>query len=409
VAPPGVTTSAGHVLEMVRSGLVRTRREVQEATGLSRSTVFLRLAELSAAGLVREAGSRPGAAGRPSGLLSFVEDDKLVLTADLGATHGRLALQDAGGAVLGEATEEVPIDSGPEQVLRVVTEGFRALLRDSGRPVHQLEGIGVGVPGPVQASGRPNQPPIMPGWHHYPVVEVLRRSFGVPVLVDNDANLMGLGEARTRFPDVDSLLFVKVGTGIGAGVILHGHAERGVSGGAGAIGHVRITHADADRRCRCGAAGCLAAYASGWALARQLTERGLTAASSRDVVRLVHQGHPEAIALVRVAGRLVGEVLATAVAVLNPGVLVLSGDMADTHEHFLVGVREVLYERTVPLATRELLVTSSALGDRAGVIGARHLVVDHVFSAAAVDERLRRDAQLRSTRTAASPAAAAQA
>jgi predicted NBD/HSP70 family sugar kinase len=386
----GVTTSAGHIVQMVRSGEVRTRREVQEATGLSRSTVFVRLAELMAAGYLRESGSRPGAAGRPSGILSFDEGDKLVLLADLGATHSRLALQDAGGEVLAESTKEMLIDSGPEPVLHAVRDGFRALFRKSGRPLTQLQGIGVGLPGPVDfATGRPNQPPLMPGWHDYPVPQTLQQWFAVPVVVDNDANLMGLGEARSRFPDVPSLLFVKVGTGIGAGVILHGRPERGLAGGAGDIGHIRISHPDGPRRCACGSVGCLAAHASGGALARQLTERGVPAASSRDVVNLVHSGHPEAIALVRTAGRLLGEVLATAVALLNPGVVVLSGDMANTHEHFLVGVREVLYERTLPLATRDLVITTSALGSQAGVEGARRLVLDSVFSAEAIDERLR--------------------
>jgi predicted NBD/HSP70 family sugar kinase len=394
----GLATSAGHIVQLVRSGEVRTRREVQEATGLSRSTVFARLAELMAAGYLRETGSRPGATGRPSGILSFDETDKLVLSADLGATHSRLALQDAGGQVLGETTKEMLIEAGPEPVLRAVRDGFRALLRHSGRPASQVQGIGVGLPGPVDfTTGRPNQPPLMPGWHNFPVPETLRQWFDVPVFVDNDANLMGLGEARSRFPDVPSLLFVKVGTGIGAGVILHGNPERGVAGGAGDIGHIRISHPDGPRRCACGAVGCLAAHASGGALARQLTERGVPAESSRDVVRLVHAGQPDAIELVRTAGRLLGEVLATAVALLNPGVVVLSGDMADTHEHFLVGVREALFERTLPLATRELVITSSALGKQAGVEGARILVLAHVFSPHAIDERLRQAMSVRLT------------
>jgi predicted NBD/HSP70 family sugar kinase len=384
-----LTATAGQILELVRSGQVRTRRELQEQTGLSRSTLALRLAELTAGGYLREAGLRPGNAGRPAGVLSFVDADKYVLIADLGATHARFALQDASGATLAESSGQLHIEDGPEPVLRAVGDRFEDLLSGAGRSRAGLCGIGISVPGPVDfGSGRLQQPPIMPGWHDFPVAEVLTDAFGVPALVDNDANLMGLGEARYQYPDVPSLLFVKVGTGIGAGLILRGQPERGVAGGAGDIGHIRIAQPVDGRRCACGATGCLAAHASGGALARQLTERGVPAATSADVVRLVQAGNADAIALVRTAGQLLGEVLATAVAVLNPAVLVIGGAMALTHEHFLLGVRETLYERTVPLATRDLQVASSVLQDRAAIEGARIMVVDHQFSAEAVDSRL---------------------
>jgi predicted NBD/HSP70 family sugar kinase len=385
----GSTGSAGEILELVRSGRVTTRRELRELTGLSRSTVTLRLAELTSAGYVREVGQRVGTTGRPAGILSFDEASKLVLAADLGATHAHLALTDAGGRTLAEASLELSVQAGPEVVLKAVARRFRELLKIAGRAPGEVVGVGVGVPGPVDfATGRPVQPPIMPGWHDYPVAAELAATVGVPAFVDNDANLMGLGEARSRYPGVTSLLFVKVGTGIGAGLILGGRPERGVAGGAGDIGHIRIAHPVDGRRCACGATGCLAAHASGAALARQLAERGIPAESSRDLVRLIRAGNPEPVALVRTAGQLLGEVLATAVALLNPAVLVVGGDMSLTHEHFLVGVREALYERTVPLATRDLLITASQLGDRAGVEGARHLVVDQMFSAEAVDARL---------------------
>ena len=274
-------------------------------------------------------------------------------------------------------------------MLHAVRDRFDELLSDAGRSRAGLFGIGIGVPGPVDfTTGRLQQPPIMPGWHDYPVAEVFEEAFGVPTLVDNDANLMGLGEARRQYPDVASLLFVKVGTGIGAGLILLGQPERGVAGAAGDIGHIRIAHPVEGLRCACGASGCLAAHASGGALARQLTARGVPAATSHDVVQLVQAGNAEAKAMVRTAGQLLGEVLATAVAVLNPAVLVIGGAMALTHEQFLLGVRETLYERTVPLATRDLQVTSSVLQDRAGIEGARIMVVDQQFSAEAVDSRL---------------------
>jgi predicted NBD/HSP70 family sugar kinase len=389
LARSGFPASPGEILALIRSGRVRTRRDLQELTGLSRSTVSLRLHQLTSAGYISAVEQRAGATGRPAEILSFAEDDKLVLAADLGATHARFALTDAGGHTLAERTEELPIRQRPDLVLKIVIRRFRELLKSAGRDRTEVAGAGVGLPGPVDfRTGRPVQPPIMPGWHGHPVAETLADALGCPVLVDNDANLLGLGEARTHYPDVDNLLFVKVGTGIGAGVILGGRPERGATGQGGDIGHIRIAQPVNGARCACGSAGCLAAHASGAALARQLAERGIEARTSRDVVRLVGAANPDAIALVQDAGRLLGEVLATAVALINPTVVVIGGDLALTREHLLVGIRQRLYERTVPVLTSSLAVVECRLGDRAGVHGARHMVLDQVFSAEAVDARL---------------------
>jgi predicted NBD/HSP70 family sugar kinase len=382
------SASAGSILELVRSGQVRTRRELQDVTGLSRSTVALRMSQLIDAGYLRESGQVAGSTGRPARIISFDDARQLVLAVDLGATHAHLALIDGGGQVLMEASSELKIDSGPDEVLRNVTRRLLELIARSGRDLGQVAGAGVGIPGPVRFSTqRPNQPPLMPGWHDYPVAERLSEALGVPAFVDNDANLMGLGEARVRYPGSASLLFVKVGTGIGAGVILHGQPERGIAGGAGDIGHIRIAGPEG-RLCTCGAVGCLATEASGGAIARQLTDAGIPASSTMDVVRLLSAGDEQTIELVRRAGRLLGDVLATSVALLNPAVLVLGGAIPATGNYLIEAVRESIFERCVPLATRELVIAASALGAEAGVQGARHLVIDQTFSADAVDARL---------------------
>jgi predicted NBD/HSP70 family sugar kinase len=391
VTRSSVPASAGQILQMIRSGQVRTRRELQELTGLSRSTLTLRLSQLYAAGYLRSEGQRAGTIGRPSGIFTFDETGKFVLAADLGATHARMALTDAAGNVSAETTQELHIDDGPRAVLGAAQKTFRGMLKKTGRDIGDVCGIGIGVPGPVDfEAGRVRNPPMMPGWHDYPIQQSLADAFGVPVFVDNDANLMGLGEQRLTYPDVESLLFVKVGTGIGSGIILHGAPERGIAGGAGDIGHIRMRGPAEEAPCACGGSGCLAVYASGGALARQLTAEGIPARTARDVVAYVEAGRPEAIAKVGVAGRLIGEVLATAVALLNPAAVIIGGDVAETHEHFLTGLRTMLYERTVPRATRDLLITTSALGDRAGVEGARLMVLEQVFSEEAVDDHLRR-------------------
>jgi len=391
MARSSVPASAGQILQMIRSGQVSTRRELQELTGLSRSTLTLRLSQLYTAGYLRSETQRAGTMGRPSGILAFDETGKFILAADLGATHARMALTDAAGNVIAETTRELHIDDGPRSVLGVVQRTFREMVKKTAHDLGDVCGIGLGLPGPVDfETGRVRNPPMMPGWHDYPVQQSLADAFGVPVFVDNDANLMGLGEQRLTYPDVASLLFVKVGTGIGSGIILHGQPERGIAGGGGDIGHIRMRGPTERAPCACGGSGCLAVYASGGALARRLTAEGIATRTARDVVAHVEAGKSEAIAMVGMAGRLIGEVLATAVALLNPSALIIGGDVAETHEHFLNGVRTMLYERTVPRATRDLLITTSALGDRAGIEGARFMVLEQVFSEQAVDDRLRR-------------------
>ncbi|MGK3209007.1 ROK family protein [Amycolatopsis sp. MEPSY49] len=245
-------------------------------------------------------------------------------------------------------------------------------------------GIGISVPGPVEP-GRTSvtQPPIMPGWDGYPIDTHLGPRFGAPVLVDNDANLMALGEHRARYPDSEALVVVKVSTGIGAGLVIGGEVYRGIDGGAGDIGHVRLPgHPDA--RCLCGSTGCLAAVAGGGALAARLTGLGLPTTSGSGVRERILAGEPAAVRLAEEAGRQVGEVLATLVCVVNPGVLVVAGDLAEPH--FVAGVREVLYRRALPRSTRNLRVEIGGRGEALG--GAVAMVVESVFSPAAVDQRL---------------------
>jgi predicted NBD/HSP70 family sugar kinase len=196
---------------------------------------------------------------------------------------------------------------------------------------------------------------------------------------------MALGEQAAGFPDCPAFVLVKVSTGIGAGVVIDDAVFRGIDGGAGDIGHIRVRDAG-DAKCQCGSLGCLAAVASGGAVAAALTHLGVTARSGADVRALLAAGHPDALRLAREAGRRVGEVLATVVSVLNPGVLMIAGDLAGNH--FVTGVHEVLYPATLPRATRHLEVVTGRLADRAALQGMARLVVDEVYSPAAVDARL---------------------
>jgi predicted NBD/HSP70 family sugar kinase len=323
--------------------------------------------------------------GRRPTVFAFNESAGVVLAADLGATHSRVAVTDLSGAVLAEHAEVIEISMGPEAFLDWLEARFDALLGAAGRSPADVWGVGVGVPGPVEfATGRPANPPIMPGWDGYGVADRLQARYGVPALVDNDVNIMALGEHVRAWRDADHLLFVKVGTGIGAGVVAEGRIHRGAQGAAGDIGHIRVTGEDA--LCRCGNTGCLEAVAGGAAMAAALRAQGLDAHDSREVVALVRAGEPAAIRVVRDAGRVLGEALAAAVNLFNPSVLVVGGDVAEAHEQLLAGIREAIYQRSLPLATRHLKIARSTLEDRAGVIGAAVMVIDHLLAPDAVDQ-----------------------
>jgi predicted NBD/HSP70 family sugar kinase len=388
---PGGTigTSAGALLGLIRSGQASTRADIARVTGLARSTVSQRVDALLQLGLLSERGDGPSTGGRPPTRLVFDGAAGVVLGADLGATHAHLAVADLAGEVLADEAGALDIADGPDAVLAWVLERFHALLDAAGRDPADVRGIGMGVPGPVEfAAGRAVSPPIMPGWDGVAIPPYFADRYpGVPVLVDNDVNVMAVGEHRERWPDVDDLLYVKVATGIGSGIIAGGHIHRGAQGAAGDLGHVQIPDAG-DARCHCGNTGCVEAVASGGALAEQLREQGLDAHNSRDVVALCRAGQPAAVQAVRHAGRLLGEVLATAVNVFNPAVLVIGGDLADAHEQLFAGVREVVYRRSTALATHHLQLVRGQLGERAGVVGCVHTALERVLSEQAVDAQV---------------------
>jgi predicted NBD/HSP70 family sugar kinase len=382
--------SAGELLQLFRTGDVVTRSDLQRVTGLARSTVANKVEALLAAGYLVGDGSVVDGRGRPSARLRINDDMTTILVADLGATHGRLAVCTPAGNVLVEDVIESTIRKGigPEASLAMVTRKLDELLEQSGRTPSSLRGTALGVPGPVNLRvGRIARSISMPGWDDYPVQDHLLDYFGVPAVVDNDANLMGLGEQRRIYPNAHQVLFVKVGTGIGASVIIDGVLLRGSDSAEGDIGHAKITGVE-ETCSSCGARGCLAAIASGRAMVRDLRRLGHEPSTTRDVVRLVRTGDPAAVRIVTAAGRALGDVLSTVVSMLNPDVVVIGGDIVHAHEQFLLGVRDTLLGRSQPLATARLTIAPSALGDRAGIMGAAAMVADVIFGSTEVDAKI---------------------
>jgi predicted NBD/HSP70 family sugar kinase len=382
------TFGPGALLALVRSGTAVTRADLARVSGLARSTIAQRVDALLASGLLYEAGDAASTGGRPPAALAFNRSHGIVLAADLGATHARVAITDLMGTPLAEQAGDLDIGLGPEAVLGWVCDQFTQMVGALGSSPADVRGIGIGIPGPVEfETGRPVSPPIMPGWDGFDIPEWFADVYAAPVLVDNDVNIMARGEHGLRWPDTQDFMLIKVGTGIGCGVIADGHIHHGADGAAGDIGHIRATTGD-DVICRCGNVGCLEALAGGRSLAQQLAQAGESATRSRDVVALVVAGNPLAVRLVRNAGRVLGEVLAGIVNFFNPAVIVIGGDIADAQEHLLAGVREGIFRRSLPLATRNLRIVGCELGDRAGVIGAAMMVIDRVLAPETIDRTL---------------------
>ena len=381
-------TRAGELFQIFRDGQARTRAELAELTGLARSTVAARLDALTALGLIGPAGEAVSSGGRPPSRVAFKPSARVVFAVDVGATHLLIGLTDLGGRLIGERRVPADVSDGPEVVLDLVLEHCRQLLTESGRTPEELAGVGIGVPGPVEhSSGKPSNPPIMPGWDRFDIPAYIQRVFQTEVLVDNDVNIMALGERAAHWEDAQDLLFIKVATGIGSGIISGGLLQRGADGTAGDLGHVRVPRGEGVT-CRCGNEGCLEAIASGPAIARSLTEAGVPASGGEDVLALVRAPNVQAIQAIRQAGRDVGDVLATCVSMLNPAIIVVGGSLSVAGEHLLAGVREVVYGRSLPLATSRLRIVQSMAAREAGVLGASRMVTDHVLSAGRIDAAL---------------------
>jgi predicted NBD/HSP70 family sugar kinase len=376
--------TSGDVLRLIRSGEAVTRADIGRATGLSRPAVTLRVAELVDRGLVVEDTEGPSTGGRPPARLAFNAAGGVVLVASLGASRTQVAVCDLAGEVLARADLEIDVEKGPDVVLPLIMDIWGDLL--GGRPASAVRGVGMGVPATVEfAAGRTESVRVMATWTGVAIPPIVRERFRVPVFVDNDVNVIAMGEYRAVYAgQLDDLLFVKVSTRLGAGVIAGGGILRGALGAAGEIGHIPVRDGGGVL-CRCGNVDCVDSVASATAILRDLRATGRDVTSLADAVALVRAGDAETMAVVRRAGRLLGEVVASAVNLLNPAVVVLGGDVVEIFQPLVSAVREVVHRRSTALATRSLRIERSRLGPVAGLVGCALMVIDHVLSAEAVD------------------------
>lgn len=381
------------LLRLLRDEGPISRAELGDRLDLTRPRLLAEVERLVAAGYIAEAGMAASRGGRRSTLvelqpqLRFAAVDLGASSIDIEVTNGRLE-------PVATYQEAADIRSGPKAILHRVNE-LLAKARTDGA-FERLDAVGIGVPGPVSfRDGVPVSPPIMPGWDRYPVRESLAREHGCPAVVDNDVNIMAIGERHGGVAhSVDDFLFVKIGTGIGCGIHLGGGVYRGVDGCAGDIGHIQVeAHGP---MCSCGNAGCLEALFSGAALARDALAAARNGESpalaerlaangeigARDVADGAAEGDVTCIRLIRDGGRRLGATLATLVSFANPSMIVIGGGLAQLGHILLAEIRSVVYRRSLPLATGNLPVVLSELGARAGVSGAAVLASDTAFEQA---------------------------
>lgn len=384
--------SPGTLLRHVRSGRARSRAELVELTGASRSTISARVDQLLAAHLLEASGTGGSTGGRPPTLLRFNSRAGCVLAVDLGVTSVDVAVTNLEAQVLATVGHTLDIAVGPERALAEVERLADQVLAEAGLSVADVRAVGLGIPGPVEyTTGRPFHPPLMPGWHDFPVPSAFAR-YGCPVHVDNDVNVMALGEVGVGGPRSDQdILVVKVGTGIGCGILVGGRLYRGAQGSAGDIGHIWVPTSDGRAvLCRCGNENCLEAIAGGAALVRDAQAAGLPIETVRDLVEQAVRGEAEALELVRGAGRCIGTVLASLVNFFNPQRIIMTGGVAQAGAPLLAGIREAVYGRTLPLAARSLEITVSDAPDLSGRVGAALMAVEGYLGDEAVEQALAR-------------------
>ncbi|MBE7162042.1 MAG: ROK family protein [Williamsia herbipolensis] len=364
-----------------------TRQELLAATGMSRTTLFERLDGLFQHGLVYPSGSSrspDGSPGRRAEILRWDDRGKVVLVLDLGQTRARVCVTTVHGQILRMQEWRQGIDTDAECYLEQVHAMARSVLAATGDP-ESLVGVGVGIPGPVNSrTGVLGRSTTMPQWQQYPLWEREREVWQVDVVIDNDARAAAAGEATMAAPH-DTVLTVKFATGIGAGLVSAGHLVEGADGAAGDIGHVRSS-VDGPL-CTCGRHGCLASWASGAALIRDLAGRGVRTID--DIVAGVSAEDPDVLAAVDAATERLATVLAPVVAAVNPDALLLVGTLGRL-PRVVARLDELIREDVTERAREHLVVSAGRLGADGAVAGLTRRVVDLVFAPDAIDAQVAR-------------------
>ena len=372
-----VESSSARVISAFLGHPFLTRQEIQDSTGLSRVTVSQVVQELLDEKVLVEGDQLPSNGGRKANALAINPAHGYIGICYFSATALTVAISNLSGEIKNKHRDINLIEEGPENALPKATEWLQEALK--GIPKSKLLGIVVGVPGPVEhRSGEVINPPIMRGWDGVNIREHFNQIFKVPVFLENDVNLMVIAEHRLIYSEIENLIFVKMSTGIGSGLIIDGRLYRGSQGSAGDIGHVKLD-ALKGLPCRCGNHDCVESFSSGWALIEKLKSQGYKVKTVSDLVALARKGDAEVTRLLNEAAAYIGHAVADAVNLLNPSKVVIQGRIAEASDRVLATIKEVVYQRASALASKNLEIVESKLDEDRGVNGAAQLGIEEFF------------------------------
>jgi len=394
-APILVDSGEAEIMRALRMQGRISRSEISNITGWSKAKASQEIRSLVNKGYLMEIGEGVSQGGRKPRLLRINDQLGFIAGIDIGATSVDVALADVSGLILQRRSEPTDVKLNPEAVLGRCSELLLELVRAQKVNPHQILGIGIGVPGPVDfARGVLVAPPLMPDWENYSIRNFFRQTFtSAFVVVDNDVNIMALGEQRSGDAEnVDHFLVVKIGTGIGCGIMASRKIHRGSTGSAGDIGHICVdTNGPI---CRCGNRGCLEAMAAGPAISEKATQAAREGKSdllqkmmqnkgsvltSEDVNTACREGDETALEIIRSSGKMIGEVLAGLVNFFNPSQIYITGGISNFGNHLLIAIKRAVLRRSLPLATSGLDIVFSRMGSDAGVLGAIMLALEYLF------------------------------
>jgi predicted NBD/HSP70 family sugar kinase len=368
------------VVDALREQGLLSRAQLARTTGLSRSTVSTIVAELLDAGLARErdgheAGSRETHAGRPPVMVSLSSSAGVALGVDFGHRHLRVGVADLSHTVLAETWRELDVDHSAEEGLDAAAAFVDAVLAQAGVDRADVIGVAMGLPAPIdRRTGAVQSSAILPGWVGVDAAAEAGRRLGMPVQVENDANLgalaelvWGAGQGRSE------VAYVKVATGVGAGLISGGRIHHGIDGTAGEIGHTVLV--EGGPVCRCGNRGCLETVASARAIADLLSQSRGEEISPRRLLELSAAGDPAAQRLIGDAGRAIGVAMANLCNLLNPECVIIGGDLSGAGDVLLAPMRDSVARHAIPSAVERLEIVPGVLGERAEMLGALAVVM----------------------------------
>ncbi len=393
-SPYCLTFSEKQVVDLIRKRGAISRTDLAEDSGYSRAAIGEAITSLINRGILQEVGEDQSRGGRRARLVNFDPQAGYIFGIDIGASSFDLALADFTGRIRSRIHTPADVRDGPSIVLGIVKEQMTMMLNEQQISRANIRGVGVGVPGPVEfSSGLLISPPIMPGWEAFPIREYFGEMFGNAVVkVDNDVNIMALGELRMGKNDAENFIFIKIGTGIGSGIVCHGQIYRGSSGCAGDVGHICVDYNGPV--CHCGNVGCVEAMAAGPAIAAkaiqaandgnspilvEIMQANKGVLSAKDVGEAAAKGDRISSAIIQESGKLIGEMLASVVNFFNPSLILIGGGISNTGYQLLSSIRRGVLKRSLPLSTRDLRIEYNSLRADAGVLGAIHLALEFVF------------------------------